>query len=55
MIRTGEKKLPRQRSPKLPDLTAKETFKLTCVDWPHNTTPMLGKTSECCWQWVEDG
>lgn len=26
----------------------------TCVKWPHNSEPKLGKTGGCCWQWVDN-
>ena len=42
-------------SPAFPNRSAAETFKETCDDWPQNSNPKIGQTSECCWQWVEDG
>ena len=30
-------------------------FQQTCVDWPQkNSTPKIGDTGDCCWQWVEE-
>ena len=42
-------------SPTHPDITGRECFELTCLNWPHNDTrPMVDSTgSECCLQWVE--
>lgn len=42
-------------SPAIPSLTGRETFELTCLNWPHNVpNPKLGGTGEeCCLQWVE--
>lgn len=37
-----------------PNKGTKEVFMETCLEWPHNSYPMIGKTGECCWQWVED-
>lgn len=36
----------------LPHLTGIDCFILTCRQWPHNSEARLGKTGECCWQWL---
>jgi len=38
-----------------PDRGTKEVFIDTCLGWPENSTPLIGKTGGCCLQWVEDG
>lgn len=38
-----------------PDRDAYRVYIDTCVDWPQkNSTPRLGNTGDCCWQWVEE-
>jgi len=45
--------IPIGKCPALPDKEAGEAFQNTCVDWPHNSEPLLGETGGCCWQWVK--
>lgn len=46
--------VPNEMSVIFPDRTAADVFEETCVNWPHNTeTPRLGKTGNCCWQWID--
>jgi len=41
-------------SPTDPSKTAVACFNATCLNWPHDSAPKLGKTGdECCWQWTE--
>ena len=55
MIKLGEKSIPRKRSPHMLSRTAKETFRIDCVEWPQqHCEPKLGETADCCWQWVEE-
>lgn len=46
--------IPKEKSPAQPNITAKEAFQKTCLDWPHNSEPRIGKTGNCCWQWVDE-
>ncbi len=45
----------RPRETNLNKLSDRDYFQQTCVDWPQNSTPKIGDTAGCCWQWVEDG
>ncbi len=47
--------IPKGNCPAIERLTAKEALQETCIDWPKNSSPRLGSTENCCWQWVEDG
>jgi hypothetical protein len=34
--------------------TPEQVVKESCADWPQNEQkPRLGKTGDCCWQWVD--
>ncbi len=45
--------VPDEASQIFPGRTAADVFQETCVEWPHNSEPRLGKTGGCCWQWIE--
>ncbi len=47
--------IPAGPCPALPRMSAKQAVQETCVDWPANSPAREGSTSECCWQWVNDG
>lgn len=55
-LMSGEEIMPDEPSKVQFGKTAAESFKDTCVDWPQNTPKekqRLGKTGDCCWQWIE--
>lgn len=53
MIMTGEVSVPDGESLMFIGESAASVFDRTCKKWPHETcTPILGKTGNCCWQWV---
>ena len=53
LITLGEQPVPHKRSPSVPAITAKEAFRITCVEWPQqHCEEKLGETAGCCWQWV---
>ena len=53
-IMTGEVELPCHPSPALPKLTAEETFRMCCMEWPQqHCEQKIGETADCCWQWID--
>ena len=52
-IQRGDVAMPNGLSAIFPGKSFAEVFKDTCVDWPHNSKPKIGKTGGCCWQWIE--
>jgi hypothetical protein len=54
-LQDGSKKMPEGNCPVLPDMSAAEAFRETCLDWPANSDPKIGETAGCCWQWMNDG
>lgn len=47
-------RVPHGMSTALLHLTNQEAFDRTCIKFPQNTIPRLGKTGNCCFQWVEN-
>ena len=53
-IQAGTALVPIEVSPAQPEKSSQQCFEDTCLNWPANSRPSLGKTGGCCWQWVDD-
>jgi hypothetical protein len=43
---------PAGQCPALPNMTAEEAVKVSCIYWPHND-PGCDPGDDCCWEWVD--